>query len=151
MELSSSNIRKFLIFSKESFSYILGNGNPPKILYISGGTSEISKTKVSLSTTSYTLPTRKNSTKGAINPLSASPAKWSKTLKQFVGWFIILIPRLQTGIIERLSQLGACGFKPNTPFIRLSSVFTRSFSCHLSSKESMIIIWFHNKIRCGAL
>ena len=56
MELSSSNIRKFLIFSQtkaflifwemelsssnifsiESFSYISGNGNPEKILYISG-------------------------------------------------------------------------------------------------------------------
>ena len=57
MELSSSNIRKFLvfremelfcvlgngnlekipyIFSKESFSYISGNRNPPKIIYISG-------------------------------------------------------------------------------------------------------------------
>ena len=31
MELSSYNI-----FSKESFSYISGNGNPEKILYISG-------------------------------------------------------------------------------------------------------------------
>ena len=32
-----SNIKKtFYIFSKESFSYILGNGNPEKILYISG-------------------------------------------------------------------------------------------------------------------
>ena len=121
MKLSSSNIKKFLIFpqkkaflifwetelfyilrnenpekisyifSEESFSYISENENLPqkkkkkkKNLYISGGTSEISETKVSLSTTSYTLPTRKNSTKGAINPLSASPAKWSKTLKQFV-------------------------------------------------------------------
>ena len=31
MELSCSNIKKFLIFS-----YILGNGNPPKIIYASG-------------------------------------------------------------------------------------------------------------------
>ena len=52
MELSSSNITKFLTFSyisgnenperisyilsKESFSYISGNGNPEKIPYISG-------------------------------------------------------------------------------------------------------------------
>ena len=33
MELSDSNIRKFLIFShKKSFSYISGNGNPKKLL-----------------------------------------------------------------------------------------------------------------------
>ena len=77
-----SQKKAFLIFRKTKTS------PPPKKkknLYISGGTSEISETKVSLSTTSYTLPTRKNSTKGAINPLNASPAKWSKTLKQFVG------------------------------------------------------------------
>ena len=45
MELSGSNIKKFLIFSqkkaflifpKMELSYILGNGNPPKIAYISG-------------------------------------------------------------------------------------------------------------------
>ena len=45
MELSNSNIKKFLIFSqKKAFlifremelSYILGNGNPEKIPYVSG-------------------------------------------------------------------------------------------------------------------
>ena len=32
---------------KESFSYISGNGNAEKILYISGGTSKAPKTKIS--------------------------------------------------------------------------------------------------------
>ena len=37
MELSSSNIKKILIFSqKKVFSYISGKGNPEKIPYISG-------------------------------------------------------------------------------------------------------------------
>ena len=37
MKLSASNIKKILyIFSKECFSYILGNENLEKILYISG-------------------------------------------------------------------------------------------------------------------
>ena len=45
MELSNCNIKKFLIFSqKKAFlifwemelSYILGNGNPEKISYVSG-------------------------------------------------------------------------------------------------------------------
>ena len=37
MELSGSNIKNFFfILSKESFSYISGNGNPEKIPYISG-------------------------------------------------------------------------------------------------------------------
>ena len=44
MELPFSNIKKFLmIFSKERFSYILGNGHLEKIPYISGnGTFYIS-------------------------------------------------------------------------------------------------------------
>ena len=39
MELSGSSILKnvlFFLFSKESFSYISGNGNPKNIPYISG-------------------------------------------------------------------------------------------------------------------
>ena len=37
MELSSCDIKKIAyIFSKESFSYISGNGHPEKIPYISG-------------------------------------------------------------------------------------------------------------------
>ena len=68
MELSGSNIRKFLafwkmklfyilgngnpnkisyIFSKEKFPYISGNGNQEQIFYISGGTSKAPKTKIS--------------------------------------------------------------------------------------------------------
>ena len=34
MELSSSKIKKFLIYQEMELSYILGNGNPEKILYI---------------------------------------------------------------------------------------------------------------------
>ena len=34
MELLSSSIKKSYIVSKESFSYISGNGNPEKISYI---------------------------------------------------------------------------------------------------------------------
>ena len=36
MELSGTSIRFFYIFSKESFSYISGKGNPEKVPYISG-------------------------------------------------------------------------------------------------------------------
>ena len=36
MELSGSNIKKFLIFPKESLSYLSGNRNPKKILYVTG-------------------------------------------------------------------------------------------------------------------
>ena len=35
MKLSGFNIKKFLIFSQKK-AYISGNGNPPKILDISG-------------------------------------------------------------------------------------------------------------------
>ena len=46
--LGNGSIKKFsYIFSKESFSYISGNRNPKKILYISGGTSKAPKTKIS--------------------------------------------------------------------------------------------------------
>ena len=68
MELSSSNIKKFLVFSQkkaflifwemellyilgnsnpEKIPYISGNRNPEKVLYISGGTSKAPKTKIS--------------------------------------------------------------------------------------------------------
>ena len=36
MERSSSKIKKFLIFQEMELSYISENGNPEKILYISG-------------------------------------------------------------------------------------------------------------------
>ena len=84
----------------------------------------------------YTLSTRKSCTKVVINPLSVSPAKWSNTLKQFVGslsWYF----RLQGGTFERL--LRACGFKPNTLWLWfLPDLY--------DLPESMNIIWFHNKI-----
>ena len=45
MELSGSNLKKFLIFSQKSFSYILGNGSPEKIPYSSRNrTSKVPKT-----------------------------------------------------------------------------------------------------------
>ena len=34
------------VFSKESFSYILGKANPEKIIYILGWTSKAPKTKI---------------------------------------------------------------------------------------------------------
>ena len=34
MQLSGSDVKKFLYFLKKSFSYILENGNPEKIPYI---------------------------------------------------------------------------------------------------------------------
>ena len=36
MKLSSSNVKKKIIFLKESLLYVSGNRNPPKIPYISG-------------------------------------------------------------------------------------------------------------------
>ena len=46
MELSSSNIKKFLIFP-QNFSYISGNRNPKKVLYILGnGTFSYSRKRL---------------------------------------------------------------------------------------------------------
>ena len=42
MELSDSNIKKFLIFFQKK-AYISGNGNPEKVLYISGNFSYFRK------------------------------------------------------------------------------------------------------------
>ena len=78
-------------FSKESFPYSLENGTslPPqkKIFIFQEELSKPQKPKFlcQLLYMHYTLSTRKSCTKVVINPLSVSPAKWSNTLKQFVG------------------------------------------------------------------
>ena len=48
MELSSSNIKKFFLkfFSKESLSYISGNGNPKKLLMFQEVTFQAQKIKL---------------------------------------------------------------------------------------------------------
>ena len=130
-------------FSKESFPYSLENGNPlpppkKKIFIFQEELPKPQKTKFlcQLLYIHYTLSTRKSNSKIVINPLSVSPAKWSNTLKQFVGslsWYF----RLQGGTFERL--LRACGFKPNTLWLWfLPDLY--------DLPESMNIIWFHNKI-----
>ena len=45
MERSGSKIKKVLIFSQKSFSYISGNGTSLKTSYISGGNFPSSKNK----------------------------------------------------------------------------------------------------------
>ena len=116
-------------FSKESFRYSLENGTPlppttKKIFIFQEELPKPQKKKFFVNYFIYIIQTRKSSTKVAINPLSVNPRKWSNTLKQFVGWFIILI--FQTTAWHIRKTVTSMWFQTKYTLHKIFILFTRS-------------------------